>query len=129
MSNSSKLLQAVYNGIHEKGGKNVLNIDFSKIGSSVADYFVICDAQSDRQVNAIADAVEEFAYKEAGEKIIYKEGTDNAQWILLDYTDVVVHIFQSEYRPFYNLEALWADAEFTEIEPPKSPLYNLKQSN
>jgi len=129
MTNTNKLLQAIYDGIYEKLGNNVVNMDFSKLGNTVTDHFVICDAQSDRQVKAIADSVEEFAFKQAGEKVVHVEGTDNSQWVLLDFTDVIVHIFQTEYRPFYNLEALWADAEISHIPVPQSPISRLNEKN
>ncbi len=121
---SNELLQAIYEGIFERRGSNVTCLDFSKNRNALADYFVICEAQSDRQVAAIADSIQEFAFKKVSEKASYSEGYENAQWILLDFTDVVVHVFQTEYREFYNLEGLWADADITRIEEPKSPLIN-----
>jgi len=124
MTDTTSLLQAVYDGIFEKRGNNVVCMDFTKHRNALADYFVICEAQSDRQVSAIADFVLENAFKKAGQKAYYAEGFENAQWILLDFTDVVVHIFQTEYREFYNLEGLWADAEITQIQEPKPLIIN-----
>jgi ribosome-associated protein len=119
MTDTTSLLAAVYDGIFEKRGSNVVSMDFTKHRNALADYFVICEAQSDRQVAAIADFVLENAFKKTGQKAVYAEGFENAQWILLDFTDVVVHIFQTEFREFYNLEGLWADAEISQIQEPK----------
>jgi len=85
--------------------------DFNKINNSLCDYFIVCQGSSDRQVSSIADGIEERVRKQMGRKPAHKEGFENAQWILLDYIDIVVHIFQPDTRNFYQIEALWADAE------------------
>jgi ribosome-associated protein len=85
------------------------------IHNRVCDFFIICQADSNTQVNAIAGSVEEMVKKQTGERPYRKEGFENAEWILVDYVTVVVHIFQTEVRNFYNLESLWADAEVTQI--------------
>ncbi len=115
-TNSEKLAQAIILGIQEKKGMGIISLNLTKLTNSVSNYFVICHGNSKIQVEAIADAVEEIARKKLGDKPWHKEGFENAEWILLDYVDVVVHIFQESTRTFYNLEKLWADAEIKEYE-------------
>ena len=110
------ILDSILRGIFEKKGQNVLKIDLRKLGNRIADYFVICHASSGTQVGAICDSVEEKTIKEAKEKPVHIEGLDNCFWVLLDYGNVVVHIFLEEYRNFYSLESLWADAEIEVME-------------
>jgi len=114
------LLKSVVKGIFEKQGQDVLKIDLRKIESRIADYFVICHASSKTQVDSISYSVEDTARKEAGEKPIHVEGKENCFWVLVDYGDVVVHIFQEEYRNFYSLESLWADAVVEKISDVKT---------
>jgi ribosome-associated protein len=104
------LLKSVIKGIFEKQGQDVLKIDLRNLENRIADYFIICHATSKTQVDSISYSVEDIARKEAGEKPIHVEGLENCFWVLVDYGDVVVHIFQEEYRNFYSLESLWADA-------------------
>jgi ribosome-associated protein len=89
-------------------------MDMSKL-TALADYFIICSGDADMQVKAIADEVDKSLRKE-GIKCYHREGYDTLNWVLLDYLDVVVHIFHKESREFYNLEKLWGDAKFIEIE-------------
>jgi len=105
------LVTSIVESMQNKRGHDVVTIDLRKINSSVCDYFVICSATSDRQVKAIADSVDEDMVEQYNTKPARKQGYENAQWIILDYLDVVIHIFQQEYRDFYRLEDLWADAE------------------
>ena len=116
LSNISSLLEAVFKGIQEKKGLRILDLDLSEIENAVTTHFVICHGESNRQVTAIADAVEETVRKETSEKPWHREGVQNAEWILLDYANVVVHIFNETTRKFYNLEGLWADARIRKIE-------------
>ena len=109
------LADAVVEGILEKKGRNISVMNLQSIHNRVCDYFIICQADSTTQVNAIADSIEEVVRKQTGEKPYHTEGFENSEWILIDYVTVVVHVFQSHIREFYNLEALWADAETTEI--------------
>jgi len=109
------LVDAAVEGILEIKGKYISVLDLRKIGSRVCDYFVICQAESTTQVNAIANSVEEYVRKRTGEKPFHSEGFQNSEWILIDYVTVVVHVFQTQARDFYNLESLWADAEITKI--------------
>jgi len=113
---STELAQHVVEAIDEVKGKEVLSIDLRKIPNSVSDYFIICHGTSDTHVEAIARSVEKYLYLNMGENPLNKEGKDKADWILLDYFNVVVHIFKEEARRFYNLEKLWADADVKEIE-------------
>jgi ribosome-associated protein len=110
------LLASVLKGIFEKKGQNVLKIDLRKLENRITDYFVICHASSGTQVSAICDSVDDTVRKEAGEKPLHLEGLDNCFWVLLDYGNVVVHIFLEEYRNFYSLESLWSDAVIETIE-------------
>ena len=110
------LLESVIKGIFEKNGQNVLKIDLRKLENRIADYFVICHASSGTQVSAICDSVDDTVRKVAGEKPIHVEGLDNCFWVLLDYSNVIVHVFLEEYRNFYSLESLWADAVVESIE-------------
>jgi ribosome-associated protein len=90
--------------------KNIISLDLSGISNAVTKYFVICHAPSKTQVNAIYDHVLEFVSKNNGVKPFNKEGYENSEWILIDYVDVVAHIFLEDVRAFYHLEDLWADA-------------------
>ena len=115
IGNSTKeLVDAIIEGLFKKKGEEVVSLDLTKIENSVCKYFVICHADSDRQVEALADSVLETVREETGENAWHKEGLDNATWVLLDYSDVVVHIFQKEYRDLYKLEELWADAKLVQ---------------
>jgi ribosome-associated protein len=105
------LLDAIIKGMQDKKGVDIMVLDFSKIGGAVCDAFVICTGNSNTQVEAIADAVHEAVKKATGENPFHTEGYRNAEWIVMDYVDIVAHVFQPETRSFYQLEKLWADAE------------------
>jgi len=111
----SALAQLAVEGILEKKGSDIVSMDLRNVKHAVTDYFIICHAESTTQVAAIARSVEEEIYKATGEDPWHKEGFQNAEWILLDYVNVVVHIFQKEKRDFYAVESLWADAEVLKI--------------
>jgi ribosome-associated protein len=113
---SQELSESVVRGIQEVKGHEILSIDLKNIHNAVCDYFVICHGTSDRQVEALARSVQKTVREETNEDPMHKEGTDNAEWILIDYFNVVVHIFTEEARSFYNIEKLWADADVKEIE-------------
>ncbi len=108
---SPNLSEAIVYGIQEKKGNDIVRLDLKKVHSSVADYFIVCSADSTTQVKAIADSVEEEVYKALREDPIRKEGFQNAEWIILDYGNVVVHVFKTEKREHYGIEDLWGDAE------------------
>ncbi len=111
ITETSPLVEAVISGISEKKGHNIVVMNLRATGSTLADYFVVCHGDSRTQVSAIADSVEETVNRIKGENPAFKEGHANAEWILLDYINVVVHIFQKEQREFYGIERFWADAE------------------
>ena len=116
ISNTKGILEFTIKGMQEKKGRRIVNMDLSNIENAVSNHFVVCHGDSGRQVTAIADSVQEFVKKNTNENPWHKEGIENAEWILLDYANVVVHIFNEQTRKFYNLEGLWADAEITVIE-------------
>lgn len=103
------LAEIAVKGMQEKKAKSIVKIDLRKLNLSIADFFVICHAESDKQIDAIADSVEEEIRKATGEKPFSREGFQLSDWIILDYIDVVVHIFNREKRNFYDLEDLWSD--------------------
>jgi ribosome-associated protein len=109
---SALISEIIINGIQEKKGNDIVRLDLRNIRSSVSDYFVICHAESTTQVKAIAGSVEEEVYKALKQDPWRKEGFEYGEWILLDYIDVVVHIFKTDKREFYGIEELWGDAEF-----------------
>ena len=102
--------------IQEKKGREIVHLDLIKTGNSVCDYFIIAHADSGVQAKAIAHNIEDFLKKDYGIRALHSEGYDNAQWILLDYNTIVVHIFQVEIREYYKIEELWEDAELTRIK-------------
>ncbi len=110
------LLGSIIKGIFEKKGLNVLKIDLRKLENRITDYFIICHASSGTQVSAICDSVDDTVRKEAGEKPLHVDGLENCFWVLLDYGNVIVHVFLEEYRNFYSLESLWADATIEPME-------------
>ncbi len=109
------LLDAIVDGMKEKKAKNITIINLSELEHRVADYFVICDADSTTHVHAIADSLEEGVMKNTKERPYHSEGYQNAEWILVDYVNIVAHVFMREKREFYNIEGLWADGETTHI--------------
>lgn len=109
--NSRKLLKTIIDSIQEKKGKDIVSLDLRKVENSISNYFVICHADSNTHVVAVAESVEVLVKKKIKERVWHKEGFENAQWILLDYSSVVVHVFQREFREHYDLEGLWADAK------------------
>jgi ribosome-associated protein len=115
-SDSKQLVDAIVNAMDDKKGLDIIYIDFTNVANTVARYFVICHGSSNVHVDTLADGVIDGVREEMGTKPWNKEGYENAEWILLDYADVVVHIFQENSRHFYNLEDLWADMDITRIE-------------
>ncbi len=109
-------INTIVEGIDRLKGKDILQIDLTTIDHSECNYFIICHGTSNTQVSSIAQSVEETMEELAGESAWHKDGYKNAIWILLDYGDIMVHIFQEETRSFYNLEGLWADAKITKIQ-------------
>ncbi|MCF6360662.1 MAG: ribosome silencing factor [Cyclobacteriaceae bacterium] len=113
---SDKLSQLIVKGMQEKKAIDIRVLDLRKVNNAVADFFIVCSGNSDTQILAIAESVEHLVYSIDKQKPWHKEGHNNKSWVLLDYVDVVVHIFSKEDREFYGIEDLWADAEITEIE-------------
>jgi ribosome-associated protein len=111
-----QLCDAIAEAMLDKKAHNVVRLDLSKIDGAVASSFMVCHADSTTQVEAIADNVEEYVRTTLGQKPVRREGADNALWMVYDYVDVMVHIFQTQTRDFYQLEALWADAKITAYE-------------
>lgn len=114
-TNSSYLKSVVIEGMQERKATNIVVLDLKKVKNAVADYFVICTGNSDTQLDAISDAVEEMVYKKLKQDPWQKEGKQNKEWILIDYVDVVVHVFKKDKRDFFGLEDLWGDAVLTKI--------------
>jgi ribosome-associated protein len=112
LAKNSKLFKTIINSIKDKKGENIVVLDLRKIDEAVADFFVLCEGRSNTQLKAIADNVEDLVRKECEEKPYHIEYGD--KWTLVDYVNIVVHVFQHDMREFYGLESLWADAERTE---------------
>lgn len=113
---SKDLSQLVVRGMQEKKAVDIVVMDLRQVKNAVTDFFVICSGNSDVQIDAIADSVEEEVIKVADTRPWQREGKMHREWILLDYVDVVVHVFKKERRAFYDLELLWGDAVVSQIE-------------
>lgn len=113
--NNEELLALIIEGIENVKGENITLLDLREIDNTPTDYFVICDGNSNTQVNAISGSIQRTVSKELKDKPWHVEGTETANWVLMDYINIVVHIFQKETRSFYNLEDLWGDAKITQI--------------
>ena len=109
------LIEKIKEGIQEKKGKKIVVADLTSIEDTICKYFVICQGNSPSQVSAIVDSIKEFTRKGADSKPYAIDGLRNAEWVAMDYADVLVHVFLPETRAFYNLEHLWADAKLTQI--------------
>lgn len=116
MRNYNQLLKYIFEGIFEKKGQEVVNIDFKKLAYAACDNFIICHGDSGTQVKALAEAVEDKLDEILKTKVIHREGLENASWVLLDYGEVIVHIFQKDTRAYYKLEELWGDADISPIK-------------
>lgn len=114
LNRNSKVFKTIINAILDKKGSQVVSLDLRKIPEAVADFFVICEASSTVQVRAIADHVEDQMKKLCGEIPHRVEGRSSAQWVLVDYVNIVVHVFHPETRRFYKLEEMWSDAVLLE---------------
>jgi ribosome-associated protein len=110
------LLTNIIKGIEDVKGNDIDILDLRDIETAVCDYFVICNGTSNTQVNAIVNSVQKIVSKELKDKPWHVEGTDNAEWVLMDYVSIVVHVFQKEIREYYNIEGLWGDAKITSLE-------------
>jgi len=113
---SDILLETIIEGIREVKGIDTSILDLKKIETAVCKYFVICSGTSNTHVSSIADSVKKNVSKEIQEKPWHIEGLNTSEWVLIDYSDIVVHVFQEQTREFYRLEDLWGDAEIRTIE-------------
>ena len=111
-----ELLTNIIRGIEEVKGNDITIMDLREIDTAVCDYFIICNGNSNTQVNAIVNSIQKIVSKELKDKPWHIEGTDNAEWVLMDYVNIVVHVFQKHIREYYNIESLWGDAKITTIE-------------
>jgi len=119
LSNNNLLLENIVEGIMERKGHDVVDLDLTKIHNAICDHFIICHAESNTQVNAIADSIEKKVKDNLNQRVNHREGLENAIWVLLDFTDIIVHVFQKQYRDYYRLEELWGDARLIKIEDKK----------
>ena len=113
--NSGKLTEAIIRGIQEKKGLSIVTMDLRNVGNAFCDFFIVCHGSSTRQVDSIADSIIDEVHKSIGEKPLTTEGKRNAEWVLIDFVNVVVHIFQEKLRDHYAIEDLWADASIQRI--------------
>ena len=107
----NKELQVIADAMAEKKGQDIVSLDLKSIGTAISDYFIVCNADLTTNVSAIADNIEDRMAEKCGRRVLRSQGKENAFWIILDYGDIVVHIFQTPMRNFYRLEDLWSDAE------------------
>jgi ribosome-associated protein len=119
LSNNNLLLENIVEGIMERKGHDIVDLDLTKIQNAICDHFIICHAESNTQVNAIADSIERKVKENLNQRVSHREGLENAMWVLLDFTDIIVHVFQKQFRDYYRLEELWGDARLIKIEDKK----------
>ncbi len=115
-ASADELIALILQGIEDVKGNDIILLDLREIENTVCDYFIICNGTSNTQVNAIVGSIQKTVSKAIKDKPWHIEGYDNAEWVLMDYVNVVVHVFQKHIREFYDIEGLWGDAEFTKIE-------------
>lgn len=116
ISSPDELISLIVQAIEDIKGQNISLLDLRNIENTVCDYFIVCNGNSNTQVNAIASSVQKNVSKNIREKPYQIEGVENAEWILMDYVNVVVHVFQKHKREYYDIDNLWGDAKITEIE-------------
>jgi len=114
--NADQLITEIIKGIEGVKGGKISILDLRKIENTVCEYFIVCEGTSNTQVNAISGSVQKTVSKAIQDKPWHIEGEANAEWILLDYVNVVVHIFQKHIREYYDIESLWGDAKITDIQ-------------
>lgn len=112
---TDELIATIIKGIEEIKGEDIQLLDLREIDNTVCEYFIVCSGNSNTQVKAISSSVQKIVGKEAQEKAWHVEGEMNAEWVLIDYVNVVVHVFQKHIREFYDIEGLWGDAKVTTI--------------
>ncbi len=111
-----RMIETIVGAIQDKKGKNIVSLNLEGFDGAITSHFVVCNADSTTQVEAISNGIEEAMIEKLGQKVWRTEGRQTSLWIAMDYVDVMVHIFQTEMRDFYQLEELWADAPLTEYE-------------
>ncbi len=116
MVEDKKLIEAIVKGLQEKKAKNIVVVDMSELEGAAFKYFVICEGNSTTQVNTIGESVISYMKENMQTKPFAYDGFTNSQWIVVDYGEILVHVFLPETRDFYKLEQLWADAKLTQIE-------------
>ena len=115
-TSADQLIAKIIEGIEEVKGQNIDILDLRDIENTVCDYFIICDGTSNTQVAAVVNSIQKVASKGLKEKPWHIEGKENAEWVLMDFVNVVVHVFQKPVRSYYNIEELWGDAKITTLE-------------
>ncbi|MBQ0787210.1 MAG: ribosome silencing factor [Oceanihabitans sp.] len=115
-TNPDALITGILAGIEDVKGQNINILDLREIENTVCDYFIVCEGTSNTQVSAIVNSVQKKVSKDLKDKPWHIEGLDNAEWVLMDYVNVVVHVFQKHIREYYDIESLWGDAKTTVIE-------------
>ncbi len=115
-ASADELIALILQGIEEVKGLEINLLDLREIENTVCDYFVLCNGTSNTHVNAIVNSIQKTVSKGIQDKPWHVEGSDNAEWVLLDYVNVVVHVFQKQVREFYDIEGLWGDAKVTMVE-------------
>ena len=114
---TDELISVIIKGIDDVKGDDIQLLDLRELENTVCEYFIICSGNSNTQVNAITGSIQKLVSKELKDKPWHIEGQNNSEWILMDYVNVVVHVFQKQIREFYDIESLWGDAKITEINP------------
>lgn len=112
---AKEVIEQIIEGVQEKKGKEIVVVDMLELGNSICDYFVICQGNSPAQVSAITDSIADMVREKCGKKPYAIDGLRNAQWVAMDYGDILVHIFLPDVRKFYDIEHLWADAKLTVV--------------
>ncbi|MEM9077992.1 MAG: ribosome silencing factor [Bacteroidota bacterium] len=115
-ASADELITLILHGIEEVKGVDINLLDLREIENTVCDYFIICNGTSNTHVNAIVSSIQKTVSKAIQDKPWHVEGSDNAEWVLMDYVNVVVHVFQKHIREFYDIEGLWGDAKVTMVE-------------
>ena len=115
-TNLDQLITGILAGMEDVKGQNTNILDLREIENTVCDYFIICEGTSNTQVSAIVNSIQKKVSKELKDKPWHIEGLDNAEWVLMDYVNIVVHVFQKQIREYYDIESLWGDAKTTVIE-------------
>ena len=115
------LLSHIIEGIEALKGQDISILDLSEIDNTVCDYFVVCNGTSNTHVNAIVNSIQKLVSKSLKDKPWHVEGAQNAEWVLMDYVHVVVHVFQKHIRTHYDLESLWGDAKITLLQSAQNP--------